>query len=197
MACGNGPLPVRSQGVGPTPIGALQGLDPDHVVYLGTASKSLAPALRLAWMVVPDRLIDRVLEIKATGEWQSGSLDQLTLAEFMSSGAYDRHVRGMRLRYRRRRDQLVAALAEHAPHVHVSGIAAGLHAVLELPAGTEQSITRAALWQGLAVQGLAQFTDPAGPAVARDALVIPYGRPPEHSFATILDALLRALPPGD
>ncbi|AJC56420.1 MULTISPECIES: PLP-dependent aminotransferase family protein [Streptomyces] len=179
------------------PVGALQGLDPDHVVYLGTASKSLAPALRLAWMVVPDRLIDRVLEIKATGEWQSGSLDQLTLAEFMSSGAYDRHVRGMRLRYRRRRDQLVAALAEHAPHVHVSGIAAGLHAVLELPAGTEQSITRAALWQGLAVQGLAQFTDPAGPAVARDALVIPYGRPPEHSFATILDALLRALPPGD
>ncbi|MFE7295306.1 PLP-dependent aminotransferase family protein [Streptomyces sp. NPDC057579] len=179
------------------PVGALQGLDPDHVVYLGTASKSLAPALRLAWMVVPDRLIDRVLEIKATGEWQSGSLDQLTLAEFLSSGAYDRHLRGMRLRYRRRRDALVAALAEAAPQVHVSGIAAGLHAVLELPPGTEQSIVQAALWQGLAVHGLREFTDPAAPAVARDALVIAYGRPPDHSFAAVLDALLRALPPGD
>ncbi|MFJ5589097.1 PLP-dependent aminotransferase family protein [Streptomyces noursei] len=178
------------------PVGALQGLDPDHVVYLGTASKSLAPALRLAWMVVPDRLIDRVLEVKATGEWQSGSLDQLTLAEFLASGAYDRHLRGMRLRYRRRRDQLVTALAEAAPHVHVSGIAAGLHAVLELPPGTEQSIVQAALWQGLAVHGLREFTDPAFPAAARDALVIAYGRPPDHSFAAVLDALLRALPPG-
>ncbi|MER7984103.1 PLP-dependent aminotransferase family protein [Streptomyces noursei] len=178
------------------PVGALQGLDPDHVVYLGTASKSLAPALRLAWMVVPDRLIDRVLEVKATGEWQSGSLDQLTLAEFLASGAYDRHLRGMRLRYRRRRDQLVAALAEAAPHVHVSGIAAGLHAVLELPPGTEQSIVQAARWQGLAVHGLREFTDPAFRAAARDALVIAYGRPPDHSFAAVLDALLRALPPG-
>ncbi|GAA2664494.1 PLP-dependent aminotransferase family protein [Streptomyces lunalinharesii] len=178
------------------PVGALQGLDPDHVVYLGTASKSLAPALRLAWMVVPDRLIDRVLEVKATGEWQSGSLDQLTLAEFLASGAYDRHLRGMRLRYRRRRDELVAALAEAAPHVHVSGIAAGLHAVLELPSGTEQSIVQAARWQGLAVHGLREFTDPAFPAAARDALVIAYGRPPDHSFAAVLDALLRALPPG-
>ncbi|MFE6692145.1 PLP-dependent aminotransferase family protein [Streptomyces sp. NPDC057743] len=178
------------------PVGALQGLDPDHVVYLGTASKSLAPALRLAWMVVPDRLIDRVLEVKSTGEWQSGSLDQLTLAEFIHSGAYDRHLRGMRLRYRRRRDHLVDALAEHAPHVHVSGIAAGLHAVLELPPGTEQSIVQAALWQGLAVHGLTEFTDPAAPAVARDALVIAYGRPPEHAFSAVLDALLRALPPA-
>ncbi|WP_369358307.1 PLP-dependent aminotransferase family protein [Streptomyces sp. cg2] len=178
------------------PVGALQGLDPDHVVYLGTASKSLAPALRLAWMVVPDRLMDRVLEIKSAGEWQSGSLDQLTLAEFVSSGAYDRHLRGMRLRYRRRRDQLVAALAEHAPHVHVSGIAAGLHAVLELPPGTERSIAQAALWQGLAVTGLADFSDPAGPAAARDALVIAYGRPPDHAFSAVLEALLRAMPPA-
>ncbi|KUL37491.1 GntR family transcriptional regulator [Streptomyces sp. NRRL F-4489] len=177
------------------PVGALQGLDPDHVVYLGTASKSLAPALRLAWMVVPDRLLDRVLAIKSTGEWQSGMLDQLTLAEFLSSGAYDRHLRGMRLRYRRRRDQLVAALAEHAPHVRVSGIAAGLHAVLELPPGTERSIVQAALWQGLAVHGLSEFTDPASPTPPRDALVIAYGRPPDHAFTNVLDALLRVLPP--
>ncbi|MFI0224264.1 MocR-like pyridoxine biosynthesis transcription factor PdxR [Streptomyces lydicus] len=179
------------------PVGALQGLDPDHVVYLGTASKSLAPALRLAWMVLPDRLVDPLLAVKSTGEWQSGQLEQLTLAEFISSGSYDRHLRGMRLRYRRRRDQLVAALAERAPQVHVSGIAAGLHAVLELPPGTEQSVVQAARWQGLALEGLDRFRDPAAPPAARDALVVAYGTPPDHSFAGVLDALVRALPPGE
>ncbi len=179
------------------PVGALQGLDPDHVVYLGTASKSLAPALRLAWMVLPDRLVEPVLALKSAGEWSSGTLEQLTLAEFISSGAYDRHLRGMRLRYRRRRDQLVAALAERAPHVHVSGIAAGLHAVLELPPGTERSIVQAARWQGLALDGLARFRAPATPAPPRDALVVAYGTPPDHSFTGALDALVRALPPGE
>ncbi|MFE0188983.1 PLP-dependent aminotransferase family protein [Streptomyces sp. NPDC058989] len=179
------------------PVGALQGLDPDHVVYLGTASKSLAPALRLAWMVLPDRLLDPVLALKSAGEWSSGTLEQLTLAEFISSGAYDRHLRGMRLRYRRRRDQLVAALAERAPHVHVSGIAAGLHAVLELPPGTERSIVQAARWQGLALEGLTRFRAPATPTPPRDALVVAYGTPPDHSFTGALDALMRALPPGE
>ncbi|MGP8299577.1 MocR-like pyridoxine biosynthesis transcription factor PdxR [Streptomyces inhibens] len=179
------------------PVGALQGLDPEHVVYMGTASKSLAPALRLAWMVLPERLLDPVFALKRTGEWPSGSLDQLTLAEFLTSGAYDRHLRGMRLRYRRRRDQLVEALAAHAPAIQVSGIAAGLHAVLELPPGTEQSIVQAANWQSLALHGLGGFTDPSATAVPRDALVVAYGTPPEHSFAGVLDALLRVLPPGE
>ncbi|MGD3106803.1 PLP-dependent aminotransferase family protein [Streptomyces sp. YGL11-2] len=178
------------------PVGALQGLDPDHVVYLGTASKSLAPALRLAWMVVPDRLIDRVLAVKATGEWQSGSLDQLTLAEFIHCGGYDRHLRGMRQRYRRRRDQLIAALAERAPHVEGTGIAAGLHMVLRLPPGTEQSTVRAAERAGLALEGLSWFrhggTDTEGAPF--DGLVVAYGTPPDHAFTGALEALLRVLP---
>ncbi|MFG2093838.1 PLP-dependent aminotransferase family protein [Streptomyces sp. NPDC048612] len=177
------------------PVGALQGLDADHVVYMGTASKSLAPALRLSWMVLPDRLVDPVRALKGTGEWQSGVLDQLTLAEFLSSGAYDRHLRGMRMRYRRRRDQLVAALAERAPQVRVSGIAAGLHVVLELPPGTERSVVQAARRQGLALQGLSCFHDPTALQPARDGLVVAYGTPPDHSFTGALDALLRALPP--
>jgi GntR family transcriptional regulator/MocR family aminotransferase len=102
----------------------------------------------------------------------------------------------MRLRYRRRRDRLVAALAEQAPHIEVSGIAAGLHAVLELPPGTEQSLVEAARWQGLELNGLNAFRDPAARAMpVRDGLVVPYGRPPEHSFTGALEALLRALPP--
>ncbi|MFF3401771.1 PLP-dependent aminotransferase family protein [Streptomyces sp. NPDC002659] len=175
------------------PVGALQGLDPDRVVYMGTASKSLAPGLRLAWMVLPGELVGDVLEAKGSVDWVSSALDQLTLAEFIASGAYDRHVRGMRLRYRRRRDQLVAALAERAPHIRVSGIAAGLHAVLELPPGTERSVIQAAAWQNLAVEGVSRFRH-GGAARGRDALVVGYGTPPDSAWAGTLDALCRALP---
>lgn len=175
------------------PVGALQGLDPEHVVYLGTASKSLAPGLRMGWMVVPEAMVGEVAGAKGVSDWASSALDQLTLAEFMASGAYDRHVRSMRLRYRNRRDQLVAALAERAPSIRISGIAAGLHAVLELPDGSEAETVRAAAWQGLAVQGLAYFRHPDA-ELRREALVIGYGTPTDSAWAGTLDALCRVLP---
>ncbi|MFE9876512.1 PLP-dependent aminotransferase family protein [Streptomyces sp. NPDC005784] len=176
------------------PVGALQGLDPDHVVHLGTASKSLAPALRLGWLVLPPSLADEVISLKGEGGWSTGALDQLTLAEFIASGAYDRHVRAARLRYRRRRDALVAALATRAPAVHATGIAAGLHAVLQLPPGTEQSVVQAAAWQGLAVHGLSRHRHPDARTPPQDALVVGYGTPPDHAWSGSLDALCRALP---
>ncbi|GAA2355436.1 PLP-dependent aminotransferase family protein [Streptomyces cuspidosporus] len=177
------------------PVGAVQGLDPDHVLYVGSVSKSLSPALRLGWMVLPDRLVDEVLAVKGDREGWVSALDQLTLADFIESGGYDRHIRRMRQRYRRRRDQLVATLAEHAPHIRVSGVAAGLHAVLELPRGTERSAVRAAAWQGLALEGLADYRHPDAEGPHRDGLVVGYATPPDHSFAGALDALCRALPP--
>ncbi|MEU0833725.1 PLP-dependent aminotransferase family protein [Streptomyces sp. NPDC005969] len=175
------------------PVGALQGLDPERVVYLGTSSKSLAPGLRLAWMVLPQGLAGAVAEAKGQVDWVSSTLDQLTLAEFIESGAYDRHVRSMRLRYRRRRDQLVAALAERAPALRVSGIAAGLHAVVELPEGTERAVIQAAAWQGLALEGLARFRHTDAEA-GSDALVISYGAPTDSAWAGTLEALCRVLP---
>lgn len=123
-----------------------------------------------------------------------GSLDQLTLAEFLTSGAYDRHVRAARLRYRRRRDALVAALAHHAPKVHATGIAAGLHVVLRLPPGTEQLALRAAAWRGLAVHGLHRYQHPDADAEPRDALVVGYGTPPDHAWSGALEALCAVLP---
>ncbi|MDI6521040.1 PLP-dependent aminotransferase family protein [Streptomyces coelicoflavus] len=174
------------------PVGALQGLDPDRVVYLGTASKSLSPALRLGWLVLPPALVEEAMDVMAGRV--PGVLDQLTLAAFLSCGDYDRHVRSARLRYRRRRDALVAALAERAPGVRVTGIAAGLHAVLELPPGTERQTVRAAAWHGLAVHGLSMFRHPEASVPARDALVVGYGTPPDHAWAGALDALCRALP---
>ncbi|MBF8169246.1 PLP-dependent aminotransferase family protein [Streptomyces olivaceus] len=175
------------------PVGALQGLDPDRVVHLGTASKSLAPGLRLAWMVLPPGLTDALTAARG-GQDTSGALDQLTLAEFLSSGAYDRHVRSARLRYRRRRDALVAEVAARAPEVRVTGIAAGLHAVLRLPPGTEQPVLRAAAWQGLGLHGLAPFRHPDATTDPVDAVVVGYGTPPDHAWAGALEALCRALP---
>ncbi|MER6286315.1 PLP-dependent aminotransferase family protein [Streptomyces sviceus] len=175
------------------PVGALQGLDPDHVVHAGTVSKSLAPGLRLGWLVLPPGLMEEVLAAKG-GIDACGALDQLTLAEFLASGAYDRHVRAARLRYRRRRDALVAELARRAPRVHATGIAAGLHVVLRLPPGTEQSALRAAAWQGLAVHGLHRYQHPEAVVEGRDALVVGYGTPPDHAWSGALEALCAVLP---
>ncbi|WP_159051977.1 aminotransferase class I/II-fold pyridoxal phosphate-dependent enzyme, partial [Streptomyces niveiscabiei] len=172
-------------------VGALQDLAPDHVVYLGTASKSLAPGLRIAWLVLPPSLTAEAARLN--GAQSTSALEQLTLAEFIDSGAYDRHVRASRLRYRRRRDDLVTAVTTHAPDVRVTGIAAGLHAVLSLPPGTEHSVIHAAAWQSLALYGLTRFRH-ATLTTSRDALVVGYGTPSDHTWPAALAALCRVLP---
>ncbi|OAR26646.1 GntR family transcriptional regulator [Streptomyces sp. ERV7] len=178
------------------PVGAVQGLDPERVVYIGSVSKSLSPAVRLGWMVLPEELVDPVLAAKGQREAWASVLDQLTLADLVESGGYDRHVRRMRQRYRGRRDQLLAALDEHAPHITAAGIAAGLHAVLRLPPGTERAVLKAAAWQGIALDGLAGYRHPDATMPAQDGLVVGYATPPDHAYQAALDALCRALPPA-
>ncbi|MFY9999879.1 MAG: PLP-dependent aminotransferase family protein [Trebonia sp.] len=174
------------------PVGALQALAPEHVIYAGTVSKTLAPGLRLGWLVLPARLTEAMASAKARSDAHTSSFEQLTLAEFITSGAYDRHVRRVRLAYRRRRDRLVAALATHAPGVRVTGIAAGLHAVAELGPGQreEQVVARAAA-RGVAIEGLGGYAlreHTRGPA-----LVIGYATPPEHGYTTALARLVAAI----
>ncbi|MFJ4876626.1 PLP-dependent aminotransferase family protein [Streptomyces sp. NPDC088745] len=177
------------------PVGAVQGLDPERVVYLGSLSKSLSPALRLGWMVLPAHLVGPVLAVKGEREAWASAPDQLTLADFLESGHYDRHVRRTRQRYRSRRDQLLSVLAAHAPHIRATGIAAGLHAVLRLPPGTEPDALRAAAHQGLALDGLARFRHPGAAGPAPDGLVVGYATPADHAYGSALAALCRALPP--
>jgi GntR family transcriptional regulator/MocR family aminotransferase len=164
------------------PAGALQGLDPEHVVYAGTASKTLAPGLRLAWLVLPAALVEPVLEAK-TRIGGTTVIEQLALAELISSGALDRHVRRMRARYRRRRDALLALLGDR----RTRGIAAGLHLVVEVD--DEAAVVGAGAREGVALQGLGRFWHDAGPP----GLVIGYAAPPQHAYGAALEALGRAL----
>jgi GntR family transcriptional regulator/MocR family aminotransferase len=114
------------------PVGALQGLAADRVISLGTVSKSLAPALRIGWLLCPPALTAAVTEAKRLTDRGSPTLDQLALAHLIESGRYDRHLRRMRTTYAARRTALVSALAEHAPRVRLTGLAAGFHAVAHL-----------------------------------------------------------------
>jgi GntR family transcriptional regulator/MocR family aminotransferase len=147
------------------PIGAMQGLAPDRVLYAGTASKTLAPGLRLGWLVAPPHLVEDVARAKALADRGSPVLDQLAFADFLATGEFDRHLRRMRPIYRRRRDALVAALRRHAPELRPAGVAAGLHLIAYLPDGVaEDDVIAAAAARGVAAYGLAPYRLSPGPA---------------------------------
>jgi GntR family transcriptional regulator/MocR family aminotransferase len=179
-----------------SPVGALHGGDPDHVVYMGTASKSLAPGLRLGWLVLPDRLVDAVARQKGQTEETSGFVDQLAMAEFIVSGSYDRHIRTMRAEYRRRREQLVAAvaaLAAASPTTTVAGMPAGLHVMLELAGVDASPLSRQRAWRRLGVEGLDAYRHPET-TDERDGLVIGYASPAPSAWSAALNALTGQLP---
>ncbi|WP_415949581.1 PLP-dependent aminotransferase family protein [Streptomyces sp. KLOTTS4A1] len=164
------------------PVGALQGLDPDRVAYTGSVSKSLAPGMRLGWLVVPEDLADAVVARKRLMDLGNPALDQEALARFIERGDYDRHLRRCLRTYRERRNALTAALAEHLPGTAVTGIAAGLHIIAALPPGGPagpELVERAAA-AGLAVRLLdaygpvQQANGRMHPADGRVRLVIGY-----------------------
>jgi GntR family transcriptional regulator/MocR family aminotransferase len=165
------------------PVGALQALAPDHIVYAGTASKALSPALRIAWLVLPEALVEPIVEAKRLADSASPALDQLALARLIATGELDRHLRRMRAHYRRRRDALLAALP---PAVAVLGIAAGLHVTLTVPA-PEADVLAAARERSLALTGLSAFWH--DPAERPTHVQAGYATPPSHAFAGAVAAL--------
>jgi GntR family transcriptional regulator / MocR family aminotransferase len=147
------------------PIGAMQGLCPHRVVYAGTASKILAPGLRLGWVAVPDRLLGPIATAKLAFDQGSAAIDQLALADFIARGELDRHLRRMRGIYRRRRDAMLAALARHLPDARPEGASAGLHVLAWLPSHVDElRLIREAAARGVGINGLSRYwSGPDGP----------------------------------
>jgi len=173
------------------PIGAMQGLAPDRVIYAGTASKTLAPGLRLGWLVAPPRLVGAIAEAKALADRGSPVLDQLAFADFLHRGEFDRHLRRMRPLYRRRRDALLAALGERLPELEPAGIAAGLHLVAYLPDHLDEgAVERAAAERGVAVYGLRPYRLSAA---GRPGLIFGYATLDEDTIGTGVDLLAGAI----
>jgi GntR family transcriptional regulator / MocR family aminotransferase len=180
------------------PVGAMQGLAADRVAALGTVSKSLAPALRLGWILSPPALAQAVADEKGLHDRGSPVLDQLALATLIESGRYDRHLRRMRTVYARRRNTLVDALAEQAPGITVTGLAAGFHAVAHLPAPlTERAVVSAAWARSIGLYGMS--INRSTGETAPEQLVLGFGNLSERAIqagiSEIADLLTPAKPP--
>jgi GntR family transcriptional regulator/MocR family aminotransferase len=163
------------------PIGAIQGLAPGRVVYAGSASKILAPGLRLGWLVVPTALAEPVTAAKQAADMGSAALDQLALADIIDRGELDRHLRRLRPMYRARRDALLDAIARHLPGLRPAGASAGLHVLAWLPGSLgldDADIVDAAAAEGIAIAALAPRRVAAGPP----ALIFGYGAIDEGSI---------------
>ncbi|HEX4087991.1 MAG TPA: PLP-dependent aminotransferase family protein, partial [Trebonia sp.] len=171
------------------PVGALQGLAPDRVFLIGTASKALAPAVRLGWVLAPAGLAGAVAAEKEMSDRGSSTLDQVALAALLTSGRYDRHLRRMRSVYGARRRALVGAFARHAAGVPLTGLAAGFHAVARLTAEPgEAAVIAAARERGVGLHGMTEFRsapDPADPPL----LVMGFGNTRERSIEPAIAAI--------
>jgi GntR family transcriptional regulator/MocR family aminotransferase len=174
------------------PLGALQGLAPDRVVYVGTASKTLAPGLRLGWLVLPRSLLDAVVEAKLWDDFGSATIEQLALARLIETAVYDRHLRKARRRNRARRDALIAAVANRLPGARVSGVSAGLHALVRLPTTFDaQGLITAAAKRSVGAYPLTLHL--IDPPPETDSLVLGYANLSEPAIAEGVRRLALAL----
>jgi GntR family transcriptional regulator / MocR family aminotransferase len=164
-----------------TPVGSLQGLAPDRVVYAGSASKTLAPGLRLGWFMLPGHLAGPMAAAKITADRGSPALEQLALADLVTRGEFDRHLRRMRPVYRRRRDALLYALARRLPWLEPTGVSAGLHLVTWLPPDLDEAtVVAAAARAGVGIDGVAPYRiSHPGPG----GLIFGYGAASEQDIA--------------
>jgi GntR family transcriptional regulator / MocR family aminotransferase len=176
------------------PAGSLQGLAPDVVVLAGTTSKTLAPVLRLGWLLLPPDQVPIAITARTMADGGGPRIDEWALADLIASGAFDRHVRAARQRYRAKRATLLEAISTELPRARVRGIAAGLHAVLELPGGaSETDVVAGAKEAGVHIQGLATFTRTHSHP---PSLVLGYGLPSQRGLRKAVAAIAAVTPSG-
>jgi GntR family transcriptional regulator / MocR family aminotransferase len=172
------------------PVGMVQGLAPEQVINIGTVSKSLAPTLRLGWLLCPPGLVAAIADLKVRADRGSPGLEQLVLAWLIESGRFDRHLRRMRKIYAEKRDVLVAARDERAPDVPLSGLAAGFHAVARLaPGASEAAVVEAARARGVGIYGMSANRSTKSPDPPR--LVLGFGN---LSQGAIIEGITRLAP---
>jgi GntR family transcriptional regulator/MocR family aminotransferase len=171
-------------------VGALQGLDPERVIYAGSVSKALAPALRLGWLVVPSHLVEPITQEKLLADRGTSRIDQLAFADFLARGELDRHLRRMRTTYRARRDALVEAVARELPDAEILGIAAGLHATVRLPGVDEDALRAEAARRRIAFETMRDYDQPDGPLT----LLLGYAPLPEPTIRAGVRELRLAVP---
>jgi GntR family transcriptional regulator/MocR family aminotransferase len=178
---------------GRDPVASLQGLAPDLVAFVGTTSKTLAPALRLAWVVPPSHLIDDVEDLLLVTGVTPPTLDQVAMASFIEEAALERHLRAMRRNYRAKRNVLVGALSEHVPEVRVSGgTEAGLHVLAWLPDGADERATaQRARNLGVGLHELHRHCEVHAPSPP--ALLLGFALPTESELAAAVSLLAEAI----
>ncbi|MFC9602252.1 PLP-dependent aminotransferase family protein [Streptomyces niveus] len=174
------------------PVGTLQGMDPERVALLGSLSKTLSPALRIGWAVVPPRLLDGLYAVDAVGS-PPPVIDQAAFSGFLESGAYDRHLRASRLRYRRRRDSLLTEIAERLPRQRVSGAAAGFHLLLHLTGCAAGDVVGGAARRDVRLADLAEYEAGQGGPAPGATLVIGYGNLADAAVAGAVRRLADAI----
>jgi GntR family transcriptional regulator/MocR family aminotransferase len=175
------------------PVGALAALSLDHVVYLGSTSKTLTPSLHLGWMVAPARLQQSLGQARESVGALVPTIDQLALVALIESGGYDRHLRRMRKVYQHRRTAMLAALGAAVPGAAARSMDAGLHVLWHLPEGSDEAAVLAAgRERGLQMVGLSQCrVGPGGPG-----LVLGYGNVPEHRAGSVASAVAASVAAG-
>ena len=147
------------------PVPALRAMLPDQVIYTGSVSKLLAPALRIGWMLAPRRYQEELIARKRLADLGNASLPQLILAHLMESGELERQLRFLRRRHRVRRDAMVTAIRDHLPEATIHGAAAGLHLTITFETGDDTALAAAALDAGVKTHPLSwhcQLPHPPG-----------------------------------
>jgi GntR family transcriptional regulator / MocR family aminotransferase len=173
-------------------IGSLQALEPERVVYAGSTSKTLAPALPVGWLVVPQRLVEPLAAERTLADQATARIEQRAFAEFVERGHLDRHLRRMRHTYRARRDLLVEALGTAVPSARAQGIAAGLHVAVELPDRiSEDEVQAEASRRGIAIDVLARYR--VRPSTGPPTILLGYGQLPAASIPAATEALADAI----